>query len=219
VGAVTGGKLNSSQRGNVSVKALDGISLEIKSGDRLGIVGHNGSGKSTLLRLLSGIYEPTSGAISRAGSIASLVDIGLGISPESSGIENIKLRGALMGISKKHLQKNLDDIVTFSGLGDFIHLPVRTYSSGMLLRLAFAVATSVEAEILIMDEWLSVGDDQFVALAQERLQRLINKAEILIVASHSKTLIEQSTTTTLWLEHGLAKEIGSSQEVCQQYFR
>lgn len=218
VGAVTGGKLNGSQEGLLSVKALDGISLEINSGDRIGIVGHNGSGKSTLLRLLAGIYEPTSGSISRSGRIVSLVDIGLGISPESTGIENIKLRGALMGMSKHHIRNNLDDIVTFTGLGDFIHLPVRTYSSGMLLRLAFAVATSVEAEILIMDEWLSVGDDQFVELAQERLNRLINKAEILIIASHSRQLIEQSTSKTIWLEHGVAKDLGPSRDICSKYF-
>lgn len=218
VSAATGGRISADKSGHVTVKALQDINLEIKSGDRLGIVGHNGSGKSTLLRVLAGIYEPTSGKIQRQGSIASLVDIGLGISPENSGKENIYLRGQLMGLSNKQIAKRFDEIIDFSELGDFINLPVRTYSSGMLLRLAFAVATSITADILIMDEWLSVGDGSFAEKAEARLSNLVDNAEILIIASHSKSLIERTSSTALWLQQGKTKEFSTTEELVSKYF-
>lgn len=218
VSAATGGRISADKSGHVTVKALQDINLEIKSGDRLGIVGHNGSGKSTLLRVLAGIYEPTSGKIERQGSIASLVDIGLGISPENTGKENIYLRGQLMGLSNKEIAKRFDEIIDFSELGDFINLPVRTYSSGMLLRLAFAVATSITADILIMDEWLSVGDGAFAERAEQRLKNLVDNSEILIIASHSKSLIETASNTMLWLDHGNVKALGATSDHVSQYF-
>lgn len=218
VSAATGGRVSADKSGHVSVKALSNLSLEIKSGDRLGIVGRNGSGKSTLLRVIAGIYEPTSGNIKRRGNIASLIDISLGINPDNTGKENIYLRGQLMGLGSKEIAKKFDEIIDFSDLGDFVHLPVRTYSSGMLLRLAFAVSTSITADILIMDEWLSVGDGAFAVKAQQRLDKLVDNAEILIIASHSRPLIEKTSTTALWLDHGELGELGQTAAVSSRYF-
>jgi lipopolysaccharide transport system ATP-binding protein len=218
VSAATGGRLTADKSGHVQVRALSDINLEINSGDRLGIVGHNGSGKSTLLRVLAGIYEPTSGTIERQGSIASLVDISLGINPENTGRENIYLRGKLMGLNNRQVSAKIDEIIEFSELGDFVNLPVRTYSSGMLLRLAFAVATSITADILIMDEWLSVGDGSFAERAQARLKSLVDQAEILVIASHSRDLIERTSTQVLWLEQGAERQFGPTEQVAASYF-
>ena len=218
VSAATGGALTAQKGGHVSIEALKNLDLEIVSGDRLGIIGHNGSGKSTLLRLLTGIYEPSSGSIQRSGSISSLVDISLGINPESTGRENIFLRGKLLGLSKKEIDTKIEEIIEFSELGDYINLPVRIYSSGMLLRLAFAVSTSITADILIMDEWLSVGDGSFGERASKRLQDLVDNSEILVIASHNKSLIEQTCNKVVWLEHGVIKKTGPVSEITSEYF-
>jgi lipopolysaccharide transport system ATP-binding protein len=218
VSAATGGALTAQKGGHLSIEALRDLDLTIVAGDRLGIVGHNGSGKSTLLRLLSGIFEPSSGSIERSGSIASLVDISLGINGENTGRENIFLRGKLMGLSKKDIDAKIDEIIEFSELGDYINLPVRIYSSGMLLRLAFSVSTSITADILIMDEWLSVGDGAFAERASARLSGLVDESEILIIASHDRDLIEKTCNKVVWLEHGHIKKIGATQETTSEYF-
>jgi lipopolysaccharide transport system ATP-binding protein len=218
VSAATGGVLTAQRGGHISIEALKNLDLEISAGDRLGIMGHNGSGKSTLLRLLSGIYEPSSGMIERSGSIASLVDISLGINAESTGRENIFLRGKLMGLSKKEIDEKIDEIIEFSELGDYINLPVRIYSSGMLLRLAFSVSTSITADILIMDEWLSVGDGAFAERASNRLRELVDSSEILVIASHTRSLIEETCNKVVWLEHGVIKKVGPVDEIVPQYF-
>jgi lipopolysaccharide transport system ATP-binding protein len=218
VSAATGGVLTAQRGGHISIEALKNLDLEISAGDRLGIMGHNGSGKSTLLRLLSGIYEPSSGKIERSGSIASLVDISLGINAESTGRENIFLRGKLMGLSKKEIDEKIDEIIEFSELGDYINLPVRIYSSGMLLRLAFSVSTSITADILIMDEWLSVGDGAFAERASNRLRELVDSSEILVIASHTRSLIEETCNKVVWLEHGVIKKVGPVDEIVPQYF-
>jgi lipopolysaccharide transport system ATP-binding protein len=218
VSAATGGVLTAQKGGHISIEALKNLDLEIVSGDRIGIVGHNGSGKSTLLRLLSGIYEPSSGEIERSGSISSLVDISLGINPESTGRENIFLRGKLMGLSRKEIDEKIEEIIEFSELGDYINLPVRIYSSGMLLRLAFAVSTSITADILIMDEWLSVGDGSFAERASKRLKELVDNSEILVVASHTRSLIEETCNKVVWLEHGVIRKIGPVAELVPEYF-
>ena len=218
VSAATGGVLTAQRGGHISIEALKNLDLEISNGDRLGIMGHNGSGKSTLLRLLSGIYEPSSGKIERSGSIASLVDISLGINAESTGRENIFLRGKLMGLSKKEIDEKIDEIIEFSELGDYINLPVRIYSSGMLLRLAFSVSTSITADILIMDEWLSVGDGAFAERASNRLRELVDSSEILVIASHTRSLIEETCNKVVWLEHGVIKKVGTVEEIVPQYF-
>jgi lipopolysaccharide transport system ATP-binding protein len=218
VSAATGGVLTAQRGGHISIEALKNLDLEISAGDRLGIMGHNGSGKSTLLRLLSGIYEPSSGKIERSGSIASLVDISLGINAESTGRENIFLRGKLMGLSKKEIDEKIDEIIEFSELGDYINLPVRIYSSGMLLRLAFSVSTSITADILIMDEWLSVGDGAFAERASNRLRELVDSSEILVIASHTRSLIEETCNKVVWLEHGVIKKVGPVAEIVPEYF-
>ena len=218
VSAATGGVLTAQKGGHLSIEALRDLNLEIKSGDRLGIVGHNGAGKSTLLRLLSGVFEPSSGKITRSGTISSLVDISLGINGENTGRENIFLRGKLMGLSKKQIDQKIDEIIEFSELGDYINLPVRIYSSGMLLRLAFSVSTSITADILVMDEWLSVGDGAFAERSSERLRNLVDESEILVIASHTKELIQETCNRVVWLEHGRIKKTGSTEEIVQEYF-
>lgn len=154
----TGGQLGADPQGHVVVRALEGLNFSLRDGDRVGLLGHNGAGKSTLLRLLSGVYEPSSGTAKISGEIGSLIDISLGIDPEATGRENIYLRGGLLGMSKSEINTQMEEIIEFSELGDFVDMPLRTYSTGMHLRLAFAVSTIVRPEILLMDEWLSVGD-------------------------------------------------------------
>jgi lipopolysaccharide transport system ATP-binding protein len=218
VSAATGGALTAQRGGHLSIEALKELNIEIISGDRVGIIGHNGAGKSTLLRLFTGVFEPSSGTVERSGTISSLVDISLGINPENTGRENILLRGKLMGLSKKQINQKIDEIIEFSELGDYVNLPVRIYSSGMLLRLAFSVSTSMSADILIMDEWLSVGDGAFADRASKRLQDLVNQSEILVIASHNKELIEQTCNKVVWMEHGVMKKIGPTKEIVKDYF-
>lgn len=198
----TGGRISSEAGGGVTIRALDGVNFTLSEGDRLGLMGHNGSGKSTLLRVLAGVYEPTGGRLLVRGKIASLLDISIGMDPEASGIENIYLRGLLLGFGKEEIRLKIEEIVDFSELGDFIDLPVRTYSSGMSMRLAFSIATCVEADILLMDEWLSVGDAHFVKKAEERLKSLVKKTPILVMASHSPEVIKEVCTQVIRLEGG-----------------
>ena len=198
----TGGRISSEAGGGVTIRALDGVSFTLSEGDRLGLMGHNGSGKSSLLRVLAGVYEPTGGRLVVQGNIASLLDISIGMDPEASGIENIYLRGLLLGLGKEEVRQKIEEIVDFSELGNFIDLPVRTYSSGMSMRLAFSIATCVEADILLMDEWLSVGDADFVKKAEERLKSLVKKTPILVMASHSPGVIREVCTRVIRLEGG-----------------
>lgn len=214
----TGGRLDKDPNGRVLVRALQDLNFEIGEGERVGLLGHNGAGKSTLLRVLSRVYHPQVGSASISGHITSLIDISLGINPEATGRENIFLRGKLLGMTKSELEEKFDEIVAFSELGDFIEMPVRTYSSGMHLRLAFAVSTVVKPEILLMDEWLSVGDESFKLKAEERLTNLVDSAKILVIASHSRDLIEKTCNRAIWLEHGQVKMDGPAAEVAAAYF-
>lgn len=199
--SVTGGRIGK-ETGVTVVQALSDITLELKSGDRLGLVGHNGAGKSTLLRTLAGIYEPSSGILTRDGSIASLIDPSLGIEPDATGYENITLRGLVMGLSKKQIAALTPAIAEFSGLGDYLDMPVRTYSTGMGMRLAFSISTSVQADILLMDEWLSVGDADFTKKAEQRMRDVVSRSGILVLASHSPELIAKECNKVIYLEHG-----------------
>ena len=199
--SVTGGRFGKETGVNV-VQALSNINLELKSGDRLGLVGHNGAGKSTLLRALAGVYEPSAGEFVRQGTVASLIDPALGIEPDASGVENIMLRGLVMGLSKRQIDDLTPEICEFSGLGEYVNMPVRTYSTGMLMRLAFSISTSVEADILLMDEWLSVGDADFTAKAEQRMKDVVAKSGILVLASHSPELIAKECNRVIHLEHG-----------------
>ncbi len=200
--AATGGQLEKDAGDRIVVRALDKVSFEFRDGDRIGLVGHNGSGKSTLLRVLAGAYEPVSGTISVSGKIASMLSITLGMDAEATGYENILLRGAIMGLKPAETAALVDDICEFSELGDFIDMPLRTYSSGMSMRLAFAVATSMQADIILMDEWLSAGDALFSAKAQERLNAIVDQAKILVLASHSPDVIRANCNRIIRLEHG-----------------
>ena len=182
-----------------SVKALNNITLQLKDGDRLGVMGPNGAGKSTLLRTLAGVYHPTSGSIDVSGSIASLIDISLGMDSEATGYENIRMRGIMMGMKLKQIKLIEEEIADFTELGKFLELPIRTYSTGMHMRLGFAVSTTVPADIILMDEWLSVGDSDFLVKAEKRLHDYIQKSSILVIASHSEDLISKLTNQTLLL--------------------
>jgi lipopolysaccharide transport system ATP-binding protein len=164
-------------------------------------MGPNGAGKSTLLRTLAGVYFPTSGTIEVQGRIASLIDISLGMDVEATGFENIRMRGIMMGLSLKQIKSMEEEIADFSGLGDFLHLPIRTYSTGMNMRLGFAVSTAVDADIILMDEWLSVGDSEFIQKAEKRLENFIGRSSILVIASHSEDLIQKTTNQILRLEN------------------
>lgn len=218
VQAATGGKLFKNDRGQVTVQALEDISLQVEPGERIGLIGHNGSGKSTLLRVVSRVYTPTSGRAVMTGSIGTLIDISLGMNPEATGRKNIYLRGAMLGLTKKTVDQAFDEIVEFSGLGDFIEMPLRTYSTGMQLRLSFAVSTIVIPDILVMDEWLSVGDDSFKAQAEARLRDLVAGSKILVIASHSRDLLERTCTRGIVLRHGRIVQDGPISEVTESYF-
>ncbi|WP_047549797.1 ABC transporter ATP-binding protein [Methylotenera sp. G11] len=214
----TGGQLNTDQQGRVLVRALENLTFTLQDGDRVGIIGHNGAGKSTLLRLLSGVYFPSEGNVRINGEIGSLIDISLGIDHEATGRENIYIRGSLLGLSKAVINKNIDEIIEFSELGGFADMPVRTYSSGMHLRLAFAVSTIVHPQILLMDEWLSVGDEGFKEKARARMQALVDKTSILVIASHSKEQLLQVCNRIIWLEHGRILMDGDASQVAEMYF-
>ena len=200
--AATGGVIANDASKMVVVRALDDISFEFHEGDRVGLVGHNGSGKSTLLKVLAGIYEPSRGSFQVKGRITSMLSLFLGMDMEATGLENIKLRSCIMGVSAAGLKKIIQDVEDFSGVGEFLDLPMRTYSSGMLMRLAFTIATSVEADIILMDEWLSVGDSDFMEKAKNRLEHFINNARIVVLASHDYDLIKKQCNKIIHLEHG-----------------
>jgi lipopolysaccharide transport system ATP-binding protein len=214
----TGGQLGQDPQGRIVVRALEGLTLSFKDGDRVGLLGHNGAGKSTLLRLLSGVYEPSAGTAKVEGIVGSLLDISLGIDHEATGRENIFIRGGLLGMTRGKIASQLDDIIAFSELGDFIDMPVRTYSTGMHLRLAFAVSTVVRPEILLMDEWLSVGDESFKHKAEARMSEVVQSTNILVLASHSRELITHTCNRVVWLEHGKVRMDGEVEAVLAAYF-
>jgi lipopolysaccharide transport system ATP-binding protein len=214
----TGGKLDADPNGRVLVKALTDISFSLREGDKVALLGHNGAGKSTMLRALGRVYAPTKGTAEIVGQIGSLIDISLGINPEATGRENVFIRGQLLGLTKQEITAKYEAIVEFAELGDFMEMPVRTYSSGMHLRLAFAVSTVVRPEILLMDEWLSVGDADFQHKAEERLRGLVSETKILAIATHSRELVEAVCNRAIWLEHGQVKMDGPVSEVVAAYF-
>jgi len=200
--AATGGRIGRGT-GITVVEALRHITLELRDGDRLGLVGHNGSGKSTLLQTLAGVYPPTRGSYIHSGSIASLVNPMLGIEREATGFENIMIRGLVLGMNRRTIRQLTPEIAEFSGLGDYLHMPVHTYSTGMLMRLAFSITTSVRADILLMDEWLSVGDAEFRQQAEQRIRAMVSQSGILVIASHSAELIARECTRVIELAHGV----------------
>lgn len=201
----------------VNVHALCGITLEFNKGDRVGLIGRNGSGKTTLLRVLSGAYEPTSGDIDVSGTLSSLTDITLGMDMEADGYENIMLRSIVMGRTRREAKERISEIEEFTGLGEYLRLPVRVYSSGMLLRLAFAISTAIEPEILLMDEMIGAGDAHFIEKAQARLLNLMSDASILVLASHSSDILRQFCNRGVVLEQGQVVFSGEL-EACLNYY-
>jgi len=200
--AATGGRIGR-ETGIAVIQALRDISLDLRDGDRLGIVGHNGAGKSTLLRTLAGVYPPIRGRYFRDGTISSLIDPMLGIEMDATGYENISLRGLILGIGRREMARLTPDIAEFSGLGDYLNMPVRTYSTGMMMRLGFSIATAVRSDILLMDEWLSVGDAEFRQKAEDRLRDIVSNTGILVLASHSPELIKRECNQVIELAHGV----------------
>lgn len=197
--------------------ALNDVSFDVKRGEIFGIIGRNGAGKSTLLKVVSGIYKPTKGRAVTAGRIAPMLELGSGFDPELSGHANIFLNGAILGFSEEFLKSKYDEIIAFSELGDFIHQPIKTYSSGMMMRLAFSVATIVEPEILIVDEILAVGDAAFQAKSHARMMELMQGGTTVLFVSHSLEQIRSMCDRVLWLEKGTVKMIGQAAGICDAY--
>jgi ABC-type polysaccharide/polyol phosphate transport system ATPase subunit len=212
-----GGQIDKGQTGRVVIKALDGLSFEIHEGDRIGLLGQNGSGKTTLLRTLAGIYEPMSGEIAVRGRIFPLFDLQLGMDPEATGMENIWLRGKLLDLTNQQINDSLGSVAEFTELGDYLYMPIRSYSQGMMLRLAFAISTAVMPEILILDEMIAAGDAAFLARANRRLEQFLTKAGILVVASHSTTMLRQWCNKGMLLERGKLVAYGPLDEVVARY--
>jgi lipopolysaccharide transport system ATP-binding protein len=199
------------------VNALRGVNLEIQQGERVGLIGHNGSGKSTLLRVMAGVYPLVSGSVSVAGRIGTLLELGVGFEAEATGRENIYYRGMAMGYSRRALARHEREIVEFCGLGDFIDLPVRTYSAGMYVRLAFAISTQFSPEVLLVDEVFGAGDATFQARARERMMSIVRKAGIFVIATHDVNLVRQICTRVVWLETGRVVSDGPPDSVLSEY--
>lgn len=207
----TGGRWVTPASGKIiKVRALDNLNLRIEHGDRVGLIGHNGSGKSTFLRVVSQIYEPTHGQLCIQGKVYALLDVMLGMDPESTGYENIILCGFIHGLTKREIQNKQKEIADFTELGDYLSMPIRTYSTGMQVRLAFSIATSILPEILVLDEVIGAGDAAFIQKARARLFEVMNASEIVILASHDLGILESSCNKVLWLDAGTIKFFGDA---------
>ena len=199
------------------IEALREITLSLNQGDRVALVGHNGAGKSTLLRLMAGIYEPTRGTAAVRGKVAPIFDLAVGMDPEISGMDNIIIRGLFLGMTKKQMEARMDDIAEFTELGDYLEMPMRAYSTGMRVRLALGVVTSIDPEILLLDEGIGAVDAEFLAKARGRLNQLVERSGILVFASHSDEFLADLCDTALWMEHGRIREYGPLQDVLDGY--
>jgi len=201
----------------IEVRALQEISLQIHEGERVGVIGHNGAGKSTLLKLLAGIYPPTKGKRQVEGRISSLFDIAMGFETDATGWENIFFRGYLQGETPKSVRDKMQPIADFSELGDFLNMPVRYYSAGMLVRLAFSIATAIEPEILLVDEVLSVGDMAFQVKARQRMLEMMTRAQLIVMVSHDLESVAKLCERGVWLDHGQIRHVGPINEVIAAY--
>ena len=215
--AAASGRLGEDKRQRMVVQALRDVDIDLQSGDRLGLVGTNGAGKTTLLRAIAGIYEPVAGRIRIEGSLNALLDPQLGMNMELTGRENIMLRGLYNGFSKAQVRVLEEDVQDFAELGEFLDLPVRFYSSGMVVRLGFALATAIRPQVLLMDEWFLAGDANFMAKARARLERIVRGAEILVLSSHLSTAVLEWCTRVIWMDHGRVRMDGPAKDVMAAY--
>ncbi|OMQ14236.1 ABC transporter ATP-binding protein [Modestobacter sp. VKM Ac-2676] len=213
---VVGGNITSDSKVPV-IEALRDVTLNLEHGARVGLVGHNGAGKSTLLRLLSGIYEPTRGHAEVRGRVAPVFDLGVGMDPEISGLDNIMIRGLFLGMTRREMEKRVDDIADFTELGDFLRMPLRTYSTGMRVRLALGVVTSIDPEILLLDEGIGAVDASFLEKSKKRLAELVERSGLLVFASHSDEFLRELCDTAIWMEHGQIRQQGELEEVLRAY--
>lgn len=211
------GRIALTSKRPLRIEALRNVSLDLQPGDRVGLVGRNGAGKTTLLRVLSGAYEPTEGALQVDGRTSALTDLMLGMDPEANGYDFIRARGIMLGLSVSARKSIIPDIEEFTGLGDYLHLPVRTYSSGMLLRLAFAVATAVRPDVLLMDEMIGVGDTKFLEKANRRLKELMQSVEILVLASHDENILRSFCNKAVLLDNGQIIASGVVDDIFERY--
>jgi lipopolysaccharide transport system ATP-binding protein len=215
--AAATGRLGQDQQHRMVVRALNDVGFTLRQGERLGLVGSNGAGKTTLLRTLAGIYEPVAGRVSVHGSINALLDTSLGMNIDMNGRENIMLRGLFNGLPKSMLPDLEREVAAFAELGDFLELPVRTYSAGMVIRLGFALATAIRPQILLMDEWFLAGDASFMEKARHRLEELVRGADILVLSTHSLDIVRTWCTRVIWLEQGVIRADGPADAVLDQY--
>ncbi|GLR92608.1 MULTISPECIES: ABC transporter ATP-binding protein [Bradyrhizobium] len=213
----SGGQLASDASHRITVEALRNVSMEFRTGDRVALIGNNGAGKTTLLRVMAGIYEPVTGVVKSCGRISPMFDISLGIDGDISGYDNIRLRGLILGLPAREIEERMADIAEFTELGDYLDIPVRTYSSGMMTRLTFAVATCFSPEILLMDEWILAGDAGFLAKAQHRVEAFVEQAGILVLASHSTEICRRWCNKAVWMERGEVKMAGDISAVLDSY--
>ncbi len=217
VAAAASSTLQEDRQRRMVVHALRGLTFSLRAGERLGLVGGNGAGKTTLLRCLAGIYEPVAGQVTVRGELHALLETNLGMNFELTGRENIALRGLYAGLSSPAIHRLEDDVQAFAELGGFLDMPVRTYSSGMVVRLGFALATSIKPQVLLMDEWFLAGDAGFMAKARNRLEGLVQQAEILVISTHQPDVIAAWCTKVLWMEQGILRMQGPPDEVLPAY--
>lgn len=213
----SGGQLASDASHRITVEALRNVSMEFRTGDRVALIGKNGAGKTTLLRVMAGIYEPVTGVVKSCGRISPMFDISLGIDGDISGYDNIRLRGLILGLPAREIEERMADIAEFTELGDYLDIPVRTYSSGMMARLTFAVATCFSPEILLMDEWILAGDAGFLEKAQHRVEAFVEQAGILVLASHSTEICRRWCNKAVWMERGEVKMAADISAVLDSY--
>ncbi|MEA3638329.1 MAG: ABC transporter ATP-binding protein [Lamprobacter sp.] len=218
-GSRTGGEVvaEGRRRAVTGIRALDQVNLRLEHGDRLALIGHNGAGKSTLLRVLAGIYEPVTGSVQIEGTPVPMFNITLGMDIDSTGYENIVLRGLYLGLTRREIDTKVDEIADFSGLGSFLDLPMRTYSTGMRMRLAFSVCTAIRPDILLVDEGLGTGDAAFIEKAEARISRFSEEASILVLAAHNPPLLRKMCNRAVLLQHGHVIDQGSVEGMLKAY--
>jgi lipopolysaccharide transport system ATP-binding protein len=217
--AAASGRLQTDSRHRVVVHALRDISISLRNGDRLGLIGANGAGKTTLLRTLAGIYEPVGGRVEVDGRVGALLDPNLGMNAELTGRENIALRGLYSGLARESIAQLEEDVQDFAELGEFLDLPMRFYSAGMIVRLGFALATAIRPEVLLMDEWFLAGDAAFMDKATARLEAMVREAEILVLSSHSPQVVLDWCTRVIRIDQGRVVDDGAPQEVIDRYLQ